>query len=51
MFASDWGVLLLLAFGWGLFLTIVVIIASQQYGFHRDELALLDNDQHLAWGM
>ncbi len=50
MLSSDWGVLLLLALGWGLFLTIVVVIASRQYGFHRDELALFDNGQHLAWG-
>lgn len=48
--SSEWGVLLLLAFGWGLILTVVVVIASQRYGFHRDELALLDNGQHLAWG-
>jgi hypothetical protein len=46
--SSDGGVLVLLALGWGLFLTIVVAIASQQYDFHRDELALLDNGQHLA---
>jgi 4-amino-4-deoxy-L-arabinose transferase-like glycosyltransferase len=44
------GLLLLVALGWGLFLTIVVAFASQQYGFHRDELAFLDNGQHLAWG-
>jgi 4-amino-4-deoxy-L-arabinose transferase-like glycosyltransferase len=42
--------MLLAAFGWGLLLTIVVVFASQQYGFHRDELAFLDNGQHLAWG-
>jgi hypothetical protein len=50
MFSSDWGVLLLLPLGWGLILTIVVVIASRQYGFHGDELDLLDNGQHLAWG-
>ncbi len=48
--SSDWGVLLLLTVGWGLFLTLLLVIASRQYGFHRDELNLLDNGQHLAWG-
>ena len=28
----------------------MLVIASRQYGFHRDELNLLDNGQHLAWG-
>jgi 4-amino-4-deoxy-L-arabinose transferase-like glycosyltransferase len=50
IFTTDWGDLLLVTFGWGLFLTLVTVIASQQYGFHRDELAMLDNSQHLAWG-
>jgi hypothetical protein len=48
--STYWGVLLLLTVGWGLFLTLLLLIASRQYGFHRDELALLDNGQHLAWG-
>jgi 4-amino-4-deoxy-L-arabinose transferase-like glycosyltransferase len=48
--STDWGILLLLTVGWGLFLTLLLLIASRQYGFHRDELALLDNGQHLAWG-
>jgi 4-amino-4-deoxy-L-arabinose transferase-like glycosyltransferase len=48
--STDWGVLLLLTLGWGLFLTLLLLFASRQYGFHRDELALLDNGQHLAWG-
>jgi 4-amino-4-deoxy-L-arabinose transferase-like glycosyltransferase len=48
--SSDWGALLLLTFGWGLLLTLAAAIASRQYGFHRDELAFLDNGRHLAWG-
>jgi 4-amino-4-deoxy-L-arabinose transferase-like glycosyltransferase len=48
--SNDWVLLLLLAVGWGLFLTLMLVIASRQYGFHRDELNLLDNGQHLAWG-
>jgi 4-amino-4-deoxy-L-arabinose transferase-like glycosyltransferase len=47
---QSWGILLLLALGWGLILILVIVIASQQYGFHRDELAMLDNGQHQAWG-
>ncbi len=48
--SSDWGTLLLLTLGWGLLLTLVVLISSRQYGFHRDELNFIDNGQHLAWG-
>jgi hypothetical protein len=48
--AHDGVLLLLLAIGWGLFLTLILVIASRQYGFHRDELNLLVNGQHLAWG-
>jgi 4-amino-4-deoxy-L-arabinose transferase-like glycosyltransferase len=43
---SDLGVLILLALAWLLFFTLV----NGQYGFHRDELAFLDNGRHLAWG-
>lgn len=43
---SDFGVLVLLALAWLLFFTLV----NGQYGFHRDELAFLDNGRHLAWG-
>jgi 4-amino-4-deoxy-L-arabinose transferase-like glycosyltransferase len=43
---SDLGVLILLALAWLLFFTLV----NGQYGFHRDELAFLDNGCHLAWG-
>lgn len=48
--AADRNALVLTAFGWGLFLTLIVVVASRQYGFHRDELAMLDNAHHLAWG-
>ena len=48
--SSDLGVLLLLSLGWGILLTITIFVASRQYGFHRDELALLDNSQYLGWG-
>ena len=48
--SSELGVLLLLTFGWGLLLTLAVVFASRHYGFHRDELAMLDNGRHLAWG-
>jgi 4-amino-4-deoxy-L-arabinose transferase-like glycosyltransferase len=47
---SDTGLLVLFALGWLVFLTGVDLLATQQYGFHRDELAALDNGQHLAWG-
>ncbi len=47
---SDTGLLVLFALGWLVFLTIVDILATYQYGFHRDELAALDNGRHLAWG-
>jgi 4-amino-4-deoxy-L-arabinose transferase-like glycosyltransferase len=41
-----WGLLLLLAA-----LRVAVHVASNgQYGFHRDELQVLDDARHLAWG-
>jgi 4-amino-4-deoxy-L-arabinose transferase-like glycosyltransferase len=43
---SDLSVLILLALAWLVFFTLV----NGQYGFHRDELAFLDNGRHLAWG-
>ena len=43
---SDTGVLILLAL---VFLTLHVA-TSGQYGFHRDELATLDDARHLEWG-
>ena len=26
------------------------VVVNRQYGFHRDELATLDDARHLAWG-
>ncbi|MDR3717566.1 MAG: glycosyltransferase family 39 protein [Bryobacteraceae bacterium] len=43
---SDLGVLLLLALG----LVIVHTLTNGQYGFHRDELATLDDAHYPAWG-
>jgi 4-amino-4-deoxy-L-arabinose transferase-like glycosyltransferase len=43
---SDLGVPILLALAWLVFFMLV----NGQYGFHRDELAFLDNGRHLAWG-
>jgi hypothetical protein len=48
--STDTVFLLLLTLGWGLFMTLIVFIASRQYGFHGDELNLIENGQHLAWG-
>jgi hypothetical protein len=45
-FRSDFVVLALIALA-----TIVVHLAvGNRYGFHRDELATLDDARHLAWG-
>src|SRR3990172_6222013 len=43
---TDIGVLILLA----LALFTLHMLTNSQYGFHRDELALLDNARHLDWG-
>jgi 4-amino-4-deoxy-L-arabinose transferase-like glycosyltransferase len=43
---SDNGTLLLLA----LALFLMHMFTNQRYGFHRDELAMLDNARHLDWG-
>ena len=43
---SDLGVLLLLA----LARIVLYTLTSGQYGFHRDELGMLDNARHLDWG-
>ena len=43
---SDLGILILLA----LSRIILHLLTNQQYGFHRDELAFLDDSRHLAWG-
>ncbi len=43
---TDLGVLILLA----LARIILHTLTNHQYGFHRDELGLLDNARHLDWG-
>ncbi|MGB7639913.1 MAG: hypothetical protein WBL82_01440, partial [Terriglobales bacterium] len=30
--------------------TVLVHLLAHQYGFHRDELATLEDARHLAWG-
>ena len=46
MLRSDVGVLILLA----LLRIVLQTITNGRYGFHRDELATLDDARHLAWG-
>jgi len=43
---SDLGILILLA----LAKVLLHMLTNSQYGFHRDELATLDNARYLAWG-
>ena len=43
---NDLTVLILLALG----KFILHLVANDQYGFHRDELATLDDARFLAWG-
>ena len=43
---TDLQILLLLAAG----RLMIHLLTNNQYGFHRDALAFLDNGQHLAWG-
>jgi hypothetical protein len=43
---SDLSLLILLA----LIRIVLHALTNQQYGFHRDELATLDDARHLAWG-
>src|SRR5208337_2369037 len=43
---SDTALLIYLA----LLTVIVHMLVGQRYGFHRDELATLDDARHLAWG-
>ena len=45
-FFSDTGILILLAFTRVLFHTLT----NGQYGFHRDELALIEDARYLDWG-
>jgi 4-amino-4-deoxy-L-arabinose transferase-like glycosyltransferase len=44
--SSDLGILILLA----LSRIVLHLFTNNTYGFHRDELAFLDNARHLAWG-
>lgn len=46
VFLSDLGVLILIAFC----LVLVHTLTNGQYGFHRDELATLDDARYLGWG-
>jgi hypothetical protein len=43
---SDLGLLVLLA----LIKLVIHLLTNGQYGFHRDELGMLDDARHLAWG-
>jgi hypothetical protein len=43
---SDLAILALLA----LTNFLIHVLTNDQYGFHRDELAMLDDARHLAWG-
>ena len=43
---NDLGILILLA----LALFTLHLLTNGQYGFHRDELAMIDNARHLDWG-
>jgi hypothetical protein len=43
---GDLGMLVLLAVG----RMVLHTVTNSQYGFHRDELAMLDDARYLAWG-
>src|SRR5213595_3221669 len=45
---SDRGLAILLALGAAV--VVVHLLTGERYGFHRDELATLDDARHLAWG-
>src|SRR6266480_3763050 len=45
---TDGGLAILLAFGAAV--VVVHLLTGRRYGFHRDELATLDDARHLAWG-
>ncbi len=45
---NDRGLAILLALGAAVL--FVHLLAGDRYGFHRDELATLDDARHLAWG-
>lgn len=44
--SSDLGILMLLAIA----RLLLHVLTNSQYGFHRDELATLDDARYLAWG-
>ncbi len=44
----DRGLAILLALGAAVL--VVHLLTGTRYGFHRDELATLDDARHLAWG-
>lgn len=46
LFLSDIGILVLLAFA----KLLLHLLTNGQYGFYRDELGMLDDARHLAWG-
>ncbi len=43
---GDLSILLLLAVG----RVLISLLTNSEYGFHRDELAMIDNARRLAWG-
>jgi len=45
---NDGGLIILLALASAVL--IIHVVTGGRYGFHRDELATLDDAQHLAWG-
>lgn len=45
-FLSDTNILLIL----GLVLFLLHMLTNHQYGFHQDEMVVLDNARNLAWG-
>ena len=44
---SDFGILILLA---AAKVGLHTLLTNGQYGFHRDELEMIDNARHLDWG-
>lgn len=46
MWLSDVAILIYIALG----TVLAQLLAGSRFGFHRDELATLDDARHLAWG-